>query len=377
MNTSFIYLDYNASTPIDTEVSNAMLPYLTDFYGNPSSVHLLGEINKKAIEKSRNQMAKLLGAKSNEIIFTSGGTESNNYAIIGTALKKKHLGNHIITSTVEHPAVIEVYKYLEKIGFETSYINVDTSGRLKIEELKESITSKTVLISIMHANNETGSVQPIKEIGKLAKEHGITFHTDACQSVGKIAINVNELQVDLLSLAGHKFYGPKGIGALYIREGVSLQKILHGAKHEFNMRPGTENVMQIVGLGKAAELAVRDFDKNILQMKKVKEYLLKQLKEKNLDYLINGHTASNLPNTLNVSFKNTNAYQVMHQLKEKLAISIGAACHSEEVHLSNILRATLMDKAYASGTFRFSVGKNSTKNEIDQALDLLLSNVGH
>lgn len=368
MKSPFIYLDYNASTPNDPRVVDAMLPFLTNHYGNPSSINAQGIKAKEAIKNARKQVANLLGASTEEIIFTSGGTESNNYAIIGTAMANKHKGNHIITSSIEHPAVIEVCKYLKTQGFEISYVDVDKDGILDIKELEKVISPETILITIMHANNEVGSIQPIKKIGKIAKRHGIVFHTDASQSVGKIATNVNNLNVDLLTIAGHKIYAPKGIGALYIKKGIILNKLMHGAGHESNKRPGTENVMQIVGLGKAAEIAHQEFDKNTSNMKAMRDYLLETIKKLNIDSIVNGSLSKSLPNTLNISFKNIEANAVIFDLKDKVALSAGSACHSGTANLSNVLKATLNNYEYANGTFRFSVGKNTSKQEIDNAI---------
>lgn len=368
MKSPFIYLDYNASTPNDSRVVDAMLPFLTNHYGNPSSIHAQGIKAKEAVENARKQVADLLGANTEEIIFTSGGTESNNYAIIGTAMANKDKGNHIITSSIEHPAVIEVCKYLETQGFDISYVDVDKNGILKVDELKKAIISKTILITIMHANNEVGSIQPIKEIGEIAKQHNIVFHTDASQSVGKIETNVNDLNVDLLTIAGHKIYAPKGIGALYIKNGIKLNKLLFGANHESNKRPGTENVVQIVGLGKAVEIAHQEFDENTSNMKAMRDYLLEKINTLNFDAVVNGDLEKSLPNTLNMSFKNIDANAVIYELRNKVALSAGSACHSGTANLSNVLKATLSDYNYANGTFRFSVGKNTTKQEIDDAI---------
>jgi len=368
METPFIYLDYNASTPNDSRVVAAMLPFLTNHYGNPSSIHSQGIKAKEAVENARKQIADLIGAASEEIIFTSGGTESNNYAIIGTAMALKEKGNHIITSSIEHPAVIEVCKYLETQGFEVSYIDVDKEGIVQIDTLEKAIRSTTILISIMHANNEIGSIQPIKAISQISRKNKIVFHTDASQSVGKIATNIADLQVDLLTIAGHKIYAPKGIGALYIRKGVKLNKIIFGGNHESNKRPGTESVTQIVGLGKAAEIADQELEKNASQMKKIRNYLFEQINSLDFDAVVNGNLSKSIPNTLNISFKNIDANAVIYELRNKVALSAGAACHSGTANLSNILKATLSNYAYANGTFRFSVGKNTTKQEIDQAM---------
>lgn len=358
MKSPFIYLDYNASTPNDSRVVDAMLPFLTNHYGNPSSIHAQGIKAKEAVENARKQVADLLGANTEEIIFTSGGTESNNYAIIGTAMANKDKGNHIITSSIEHPAVIEVCKYLETQGFDISYVDVDKNGILKVDELKKAIISKTILITIMHANNEVGSIQPIKEIGEIAKQHNIVFHTDASQSVGKIETNVNDLNVDLLTIAGHKIYAPKGIGALYIKKGIKLNKLLFGANHESNKRPGTENVVQIVGLGKAVEIAHQEFDENTSNMKAMRDYLLEKINTLNFDAVVNGDLEKSLPNTLNMSFKNIDANAVIYELRNKVALSAGSACHSGTANLSNVLKATLSDYNYANGTFRFSQYNN-------------------
>ncbi|WP_438426506.1 cysteine desulfurase family protein [Aquimarina macrocephali] len=371
MDTAFIYLDHNASTPVDSRVAEVMLPFLTNHYGNPSSINTQGIKAKEAIEKARKQVANLVGATPEEIIFTSGGTESNNHAIIGTALAHKTKGNHIITSSIEHPAVLEVCKHLEGQGFKITYIDVDKNGIVDSNKIEKAILPETILISIMHSNNEIGSIQPIREIGEIAKKHNILFHTDASQSIGKITANVIDLNVDLLTIAGHKFYAPKGIGALYIKNGTSLHKLMHGAGHEFNKRPGTENTMYIAGLGKASEIALQEFDTNTVQMQMMRNYLLEQLNNLNLDTFINGDLQKTLPNTLNISFRNIDSNAVIFSIRNEIAISAGSACHSGTTNLSNILKSTLSDYEYAKGTFRFSVGKNTTKQEIDNAIVIL------
>ena len=373
MKTPFIYLDYNASTPIDSIVFEQMYPYLTGIYGNPSSIHNQGQEAKNAIEVARQQVADLIGANADEIIFTSGGTEANNHAIIGAAMNQKEKGNHIITSAIEHPAVTKVCEYLESQGFSITYIGVDREGIIKLEELKNAITDKTILISIMHANNEIGSIQPIEQIGKIARKNNIIFHTDASQSVSKIHTKVDDLQVDLLTIAGHKIYGPKGIGALYVRKGIKLHNLMFGAGHEKGLRPGTENVPLIVGLGKAAEISGTDFTKNTEHMRNIRNYLLQILYDLNIDMSINGNLLKCLPNTLNVSFKNIDANTLIYDLREQLAISAGSACHSGEVKLSNVIKAVLSDAEYAKGTIRFSVGKNTTSDEIDHTMLLFKS----
>lgn len=252
-----IYLDYNATTPIAKEVADAMKPYLYEHFGNPSSSHMYGQKGKKAVDKGRAQLAKLLNCNTSDLIFTSGGTESNNYALKGYAFANRSKGNHIITSSIEHPAVSEVCKYLETEGFEVTYLPVDETGRVQIADVEAAIRPETILISVMYANNEVGTLQPISEISRLAKKHGIGLHSDCAQAIGKVPVDIEVLGVDLLTVAGHKFYGPKGIGALYIKKGVNLQKLMHGADHENNLRAGTENVLEIVGLGEAAELCQR------------------------------------------------------------------------------------------------------------------------
>ncbi|CAA0177350.1 cysteine desulfurase family protein [Tenacibaculum maritimum] len=375
MKDSFIYLDYNASTPNDPKVINAMLPFLTNHYGNPSSIHKEGQKAKDAIEKARMQVANSIGCSTNEIIFTSGGTESNNHAIIGTAMSLKNKGNHIITSSIEHPAVIEVCKYLESQGFKITYLNVNKDGIIDLNDLKNTISSKTILITIMHANNETGSIQPIEKIGMIAKEHGIPLHTDASQSFGKIKVDVKELNVNLLTLAGHKVYAPKGIGALYIKKGTPINKLMHGAKHEYNKRSGTESTMLIVGLGAAAQLATEKLHENKKHMESIRNYLLKKLTLLKVKSIVNSNLTKTLPNTLNISFKNCNSNTIIHKLKDKLALSSGSACHAGSANVSPILKATLCDFTYAKGTFRFSVGKNTSKEEIDNAILLLTKEI--
>lgn len=365
-----IYLDYNATTPIDKDVAEAMKPYLYKYFGNPSSVHSYGIQTKKAVEEARKQVAALINCRENELIFTSGGTESNNYAIKGAAFANHDKGNHIITSQVEHPAVLEVCKYLEKNDFNVTYLPVDEYGFVHIEDVKKAITNKTILITIMHANNEVGTIQPISEISKLAKKHGIIMHTDAAQSVGKIKTDVNELGIDLMSIAGHKLYAPKGIGALYVRQGIKLEKLIHGANHEQNLRAGTENVLEIVGLGKACEIAKRDIERNKVHLKEMRDRLFDGIKQKLPDIKLNGHPEKRLPNTLSLSFPNIKANELLSEIKG-IAASAGAACHSESVDVSTVLTAMHLPLEYSMGTIRFSVGKYTNKDEIDKAVEII------
>jgi cysteine desulfurase len=362
-----IYLDYNATTPIDPEVAEAMRPYLFEHFGNPSSSHWYGIQTKKAVEEARRQVAALLHCSPEEVVFTSGGSESNNYAIKGTAFANRERGNHIITSAIEHPAVLKVCTYLAEKGFQITYLPVDEFCLVNPRELQESITPQTILISIMHANNEVGTIQPIAEIAQIAKEHGIVFHTDAAQSVGKIPTRVDELEVDLLTIAGHKLYAPKGIGALYVRGGIRLEKLIHGADHEQDLRAGTENVLEIVGLGQACEIANRDLKKNMGHMQKMRDLLYAGLRQQWGEIRLNGHPEKRLPNTLSVCFKSIEANTLLAEI-ESVAASAGAACHSDSVRLSSVLEAMQVDLEYAMGTVRFSTGKMTTEEEVNHAV---------
>ncbi|HIE27880.1 TPA: cysteine desulfurase [Candidatus Poribacteria bacterium] len=366
-----VYLDYNATTPHDPEVIAAMRPFLEEHFGNPSSPHWYGVQTKNAVENARGQVAYLLNCQPDEIVFTSGGTESNNYAIKGIAFANQDKGNHIITTQIEHPAVIEVCKFLEEHGFEVSYLPVDEFGLVNISDVQKALTPKTILITIMHANNEVGTIQPIEEISKLVKEHGIIMHTDAAQSVGKIPTDVNRLGVDLLSIAGHKLYAPKGIGALYIRRGVQLSKLIHGAGHEQDRRAGTENVLEIVGLGKACEIAKRDLERNMLHTREMRDRLHNGFSEKLKDIKLNGHPENRLPNTLSLSFLRLDANALLSEIKDYVAVSAGAACHSDEVEISYVLRAMNVPLEWARGTLRFSMGKMTTESEISKAINVI------
>ena len=362
-----IYLDYNATTPIDPEVAEAMRPYLFEHFGNPSSSHWYGIQTKKAVDEARRQGADLLHCNPEEVVFTSGGSESNNYAIKGTAFANREKGNHIITSAIEHPAVLKVCKYLAEKGFQITYLPVDEFCLVNPRELQKSITPQTILITIMHANNEVGTIQPIAEIAKIAKEHGIVFHTDAAQSVGKIPTRVDELDVDLLTIAGHKLYAPKGIGALYVRGGIRLEKLIHGADHEQDLRAGTENVLEIVGLGQACEIAKRDLEKNTHHMQKMRDLLYAGLRQQWGEIRLNGHPEKRLPNTLSVCFKSIEANTLLAEI-ESVAASAGAACHSDSVRLSSVLEAMQVDLEYAMGTVRFSTGKITTEKEVNHTV---------
>lgn len=363
-----VYLDYNATTPIDPRVAEAMLPFIQQHFGNPSSSHYYGVTARKAVDRAREQVAAMLRCSPEEIIFTSGGTESNNHAIKGVAHAYRDKGNHIITSAVEHPAVTEVCRYLAEKGFAVTTVPVDDHGLVDPREVERAITPQTILITIMHANNEVGAIEPLEEIAAIAHRRGILVHTDAAQSIGKIPVEVDRLEVDLLSIAGHKLYAPKGVGALYVRQGIELEKLLHGANHEMNRRAGTENVIQIVGLGEACEIIRQNQAAYEKQMRKVRDSFEAALREKLSDVRLNGPPERRLPNTSNLSFKGIEANAVLAEL-QNVAASAGAACHSDHVAVSSVLKAMRVPLEYAMGAIRFSVGRFTTEQEIDKAVD--------
>jgi cysteine desulfurase len=371
-----IYLDYNATTPIDPQVAEAMLPYIHQHFGNPSSGHIYGTRAKMAVDEARGQVARLLGCQVNEIVFTSGGTEANNYAIKGVVGAYKDQGNHIITSSVEHPAVIEVCQYLESRGCRVTYLPVDEHGLVYPKQVQDAITPQTVLLSIMHANNEVGTIEPIREIAEIAHERGVLVHADCAQSVGKIPVRVDELGVDLLSIAGHKLYAPKGIGALYVRNGVKLEKLIHGAGHEMHWRAGTENVIEIVGLGKACQLIEQNLPTYSQHMGRMRDRLEDGLRRAFPELRVNGHPEKRLPNTCSASFKGLEANTILAELKN-VAASAGAACHSDKVEVSSVLEAMQVPLEYAMGTIRLTMGRYTTEKEIDRALDEMKRVVGH
>jgi cysteine sulfinate desulfinase/cysteine desulfurase-like protein len=347
-----------------------MMPYLEKHYGNPSSPHAYGLETRNAIDNARAQVASALGCQPTEIVFTSGGTESNNMAIQGVAFQMQKPGNHIITSAIEHPAVTEVCRYLEKHGFEITLLPVDEFGLVNPSNLREVITEKTILVTVMHANNEVGTIQPISELAGICHERGILFHTDAAQTVGKISTSIPALGVDLMSVAGHKFYAPKGVGALFVREGVKLQKFMHGADHENNLRAGTENVAQIVGLGKACEIAAKDLSQNQQHMMEMRDLLHKGIEALGMDIRLNGHPENRLPNTLSLGFKDFPVSDLLYALSD-LAVSAGAACHGGDIDSSTVLGAMKVPESYANGSIRFSVGKYTGREEIEKAVDII------
>ncbi len=366
-----IYLDYNATTPHAPEVVAAMRPFLEEHFGNPSSAHRYGAITRDAVAQARSQVAGLLNAKPDEIVFTSGGTESNNYAIRGTALARVERGRHIITSRIEHPAVTEVCRRLENEGFEVTWLPVDGDGLVRVADVEAAIRPDTILITLMHANNEVGTIQPVEAVAEIARRHGITFHTDAAQSAGKIPTDVQELGVDLLTIAGHKLYAPKGVGALYVRDGVTLDAIMQGAGQEHGRRPGTENVLEIVGLGKACEVARRDLAENMARMRESRDELERGIRERITDVRVNGHAERRLPNTLSVSIRGVNANELLAAIEPYIAASAGAACHSGEVRISPVLRAMAVPEDWARGTLRLSTGRNTTPEEARAAVSVI------
>jgi cysteine desulfurase len=364
-----IYLDYNASTPIDPAVAAAMRQFLEDHFGNPSSGHWAASGAKTALEEARSQVAALLGVENGEIIFTSGGSEANNLALKGVAWALKHKGNHIITSAVEHPAIVGPCRFLEQQGFAVTIVRVDRVGRIDPNDVARAITPRTILISIMHANNEVGTIQPIAEIGRIARAHGIVLHTDAAQSVGKIATGVNTLGVDLLTIAGHKVYAPKGVGALYVRAGTPLEPLIHGAGHEGGRRAGTESVLLAVGLGTACAL-VRDLAP-MQQVRALRDRFWEELQQAFGNRIVlNGHPEHRLPNTLNVSFEGQIGTEVLARL-DGVAASTGSACHTGQIELSPVLRAMRVAPEVGMGAIRFSLGRGTTSEEIDSVVNRL------
>ncbi len=364
-----IYLDYNATTPIDPRVADAMMPYITDEYGNPSSSHTIGVRAKDAVEESRSKVAALLGCKTEEIVFTSGGSESNNYIIKGVAHTFKKKGNHIINSQIEHPSVLNPCRFLESQGYRVSYAPVNSFGMVSSEDIEKLITDDTILVTIMHANNETGTIQPIEKISEICNKHGILLHTDAAQSIGKIPVKVEDLSVDFLTLAGHKLYAPKGIGAAYIRKGIEIEPLIHGAGHESGRRAGTENVVFEAGLGKACEIAEEELKND--RIRNLTRYFYEQLLNKFKGIIsLNGHPTERLPNTLNIGFMGYEGHELLDKLNG-VAASTGSACHSGMTTISPVLKAMGTEEKAARGAVRFSLGRFTTKDEIDETVEKL------
>jgi cysteine desulfurase len=367
---SCIYLDYNATTPIDPRVAEAMGPFLTGGFGNPSSTHLEGRRAKAALEAARAKVAGCLGSRPGEVVFTSGGSESNNLAIRG--LVEAGGGGHVVTSAVEHPAVLEVVRALEREGrLELTIVGVDPRGRVDPTDVAEALREDTVLVSLMLANNEVGTLQPVREVAALCRERGVAVHTDAAQAVGKIPVDVGDLGVDLLSVAGHKLYAPKGIGALYIRDGVRIVPQIRGAGHERGLRAGTENVLLAVALGTACELALREVEEECSRLAGLRDRLFDELSAGCGGLVVHGDPASGLPNTLSVSFPGVDASELLRALGDEVAASAGAACHADGVHVSHVLESMGIAADVARGTVRLSVGRFTTADEVESAAQLI------
>lgn len=379
-----IYLDYNATTPIDPAVLDAMLPYLREHFGNPSSAHVFGKTAHEAVEQARRQVAELLGAQADEIIFTSGGTEANNHALKGTVFPRLRslFGRwrwgrdaHIIISAVEHPAIVQPSEFLKRLGCRVSVVPVDGHGLVDSDAVRKAIDRRTTLVSVMHSNNEVGTLQPIREIAAVARERGVLMHTDAAQSLGKVTVNVAEMGVDLLSVAGHKLYAPKGVGALYVRRGVNLEPFLHGAGQEQGRRAGTENVPYVVALGKACELARRSLPDATARLQQLRDRLWQRLREALGDRVVlNGHPEKRLPNTLNVNFLGHIGAELLQAVPE-IAASTGSACHEGHVTQSPVLCAMKVPPELGRGALRLSVGRFTTEADIDQAAEALIRKV--
>ena len=372
-----VYLDYSSSTPVDKDVLKEMIPYFSEIYGNASSIHSFGTEAFDACEKARKKVANMLNANENEIIFTGGGTESDNMSIKGIAYlnqnKKKinSKGPHIITSSIEHPAILETCKYIEKQGFKVKYLPVDKYGLINLNELKESIIKDTFLITIMFANNEIGTIEPIKEIGKIAKENNVLFHTDAIQAIGKIPIDVKKLNIDLLSISSHKIYGPKGVGALYIKKGVKIQPTTHGGGHEKGLRSSTYNTPGIVGLGKACELIKQRMDKDIKHLTTLRDLMISNVLEIEESYL-NGHPEKRLVNNGHFRFTAVEGESLNLMLDDKgIAASTGSACSSKKLQVSHVLTAIGLKPQEAHGSLRLSLGRENNKDEINYVCEVL------
>ena len=364
-----IYLDYNASTPVDPSVAAAMLPFLSEGYGNPSSGHWAAQPAKAALEHARAQVAALLGCSHDEVVFTSGGSEANNLALKGVYFAQRDKGEHVITTRIEHPAILEPCRFLERLGARVTYLPVDRFGSVDPDDLRRAITPRTILISIMHANSEVGTIQPIAECSRIARDHGVVFHTDAAQSVGKIATKADDLGIDLLSIVGHKTYAPKGVGALFVRRGVRLEPLIHGAGHEAGRRAGTESALLAAGLGRACELAA-----DLTSMDAVRA-----LRDRFWDSLqdrfgnriaLNGHPVRRLPNTLNVSFVGMVGAEILARL-DGVAASTGSACHAGRVELSPVLAAMGVPPEIGMGALRFSLGRYTKRGDVDTAVERL------
>lgn len=367
-----IYLDYNATTPVAPEVLEAMLPWLSDHFGNPSSTHPYGRRAAQAVATARHQVANLIGAQPQEIVFTGCATEANNLALLGVARAHGTARRHLVISAIEHPAVMAPAMVLREQGWDVTVVPVDGFGRISVEALEKSLRTETALVSVMHANNEVGTVQPIREIARLTRERGIVLHTDAAQSAGKLPLRVDELGVDLLTLAGHKFYAPKGVGALYVRSGTPIRSVLHGAEQEHGLRPGTENVASIVALGAAALAAQGSLLAASAHMREMRDHLHRRLATAVPELKPNGHPEHRLPNTLHVSFPGVSGRALLGEAADAVAASVGSACHSEHDAVSGVLAAMGADAARAAGAVRLSVGRGTTVDEVERAAEALV-----
>jgi len=367
-----IYLDHAATTPVRPEVVEAMSPYFADAFGNPSSIHSYGQEARGAMEEARTAVAELIGARSQEIVFTSGGTEADNHALKGFARANQHRGNHIITTSIEHHAVLEVCKYLERGGFTVTYLPVDKYGLADPDDVRKAITSQTILISVIHASNEVGTIEPVEEIGKIARQAGVCLHADAVQTVGHMPVNVDKLNVDLLSISAHKLYGPKGTGALYVRKGTKLVPLVHGGAQEKGRRAGTENVPSIVGLGKAAQLAGQEMSEEADRLVHLRDRLINGLMEKIEDISLNGHPARRLPNNVNVNIDFVEGESMLLNLDlEGICASTGSACSSASLEPSHVLLALGLPPEQAHCSLRLTLGRGSTEADIERVLEVL------
>lgn len=362
-----IYLDYNATTPVAPEVADAMLPFLHEHFGNPSSSHPFGRLAAQAVAEARNRVAALVGARAHEIVFTSCATEANNLALLGVARALGATKRHLIVSAIEHPAVMATAKHLQEEGWSLTVVPVDGFGRASLDDIARALRPDTALVSVMHANNEVGTIQPIRQIARITRERGVLLHTDAAQSAGKISVDVDALGVDLLTLAGHKFYATKGVGALYVRKGTPIRSVLYGADQEHALRPGTENVPAIVGLGVAARLARERLPEATARLRTLRDRLHTLLADAIPGIMLNGHLEERLPNTLHVSFPGVTGRALLEQASAVVAASLGSACHSEHAAVSGVLAAMSIDAARASGAVRLSVGAMTSDDDITQA----------
>lgn len=369
-----VYLDYAATTPVKKEVLNAMIPYFTEKFGNPSSLYKKGRDTKEAITQARQEIADLIGAKEKEIIFTSGGTEADNWAVKGIAYANKHKGNHIITTKIEHHALMHTCEALEKEGFDVTYLDVDQYGLIDLEKLKSTIKDTTILVSIMFANNEIGTIQPIKEIGEITRNRGVFFHTDAVQALGNTPIDVNEMNIDMLSMSSHKIYGPKGIGALYINKKVKLPNLLHGGAQEYKKRAGTENVPGIVGFGKAAQLANQFLEDHISKTTELRDYFIQSVQEKIEEVSLNGHPINRLPGNVNLTFSYVEGETMLLYLDvQGISASSGSACSSSSFQASHVLKAISIPLENALSSIRFTIGDFTTKEDLDYVIETLIT----